>query len=406
MSNESSLFKKSVTLIILLILIAGISVSLVTVYSTLQEVSKLQQQILALQNQINNTHQNVINQNVTYYLGKNYSLPQLYDKVKDSIVVISGTVLSKQFIFQVYYQVQGSGFVYNFNGRNVIITNYHVVQDATNLTVTFIDGDAYPATILGYDPYSDIAVLSINAPSYKYKSLTIVNSSSLKVGDIVIAVGNPYGLAGSMSIGIVSALGRTINEQTTGSFPIANVIQITAPINPGNSGGPLLNLDGQVVGITTAIVAGSQGIGFAIPSNTILREINDLITKGYYNEHPWLGISGVDMSYDIAKIMNTNITYGVLITQVISGSPAFQAGLRGGDKLVRIYGTSITIGGDIIIAINGNRIRNNDDLASYLEEHTRPGQTVNLTIIRNNQEMIIPVKIGSRPSTYNVAYSV
>ncbi|MGC8949398.1 MAG: S1C family serine protease [Thermoprotei archaeon] len=406
MSNNVSLFKRSIVLIILLILIGGISVSLITIYSASQEISKLQQQVSMLQSQINNIHQNFVNQNVTYILGKNYSLSQLYDKIKDSVVVVSGTVLSNQFIFQVYYQVQGSGFVYNYNGHNVIITNYHVVQNAVNLTVTFIDGDAYPASVLGYDPYADLAVLSINAPLYKYKPLTVVNSSSLKVGDTVIAVGNPYGLAGSMSVGIVSALGRTISEQTAGGFPIANVIQITVPINPGNSGGPLLNLDGQVVGITTAIVAGSQGIGFAIPSNTILREIGDLIAKGYYNEHPWLGISGVDMSYDIAKVMKVNVTYGVLVVQVISGSPAFQAGLHGGNKQVRLYGTSLTIGGDIIIAINGVRIRNNDDLASYLEEHTRPNQIVDLTIIRNSQKMIIQVKLGSRPSAANVAYSV
>ncbi len=406
MSNDVSLIKKSIVLIILLILVGGMSVSLIAIYSASQEISKLQQQVSMLQNQMNSVHQNVVNQNVTYILGKNYSLSQLYDKIKDSVVVISGTVLSNQFIFQVYYQVQGSGFVYNYNGRNVIITNYHVVQNAVNLTVTFIDGDAYSASVLGYDPYADLAVLSINAPLYKYKPLTVVNSSSLKVGDTVIAVGNPYGLAGSMSVGIVSALGRTISEQTAGSFPIANVIQITVPINPGNSGGPLLNLDGQVVGITTAIVAGSQGIGFAIPSNTILREIGDLITKGYYNEHPWLGISGIDMSYDIAKVMNVNVTYGVLIVQVISDSPAFQAGLHGGNKQIRLYGTSLTIGGDIIIAINGIRIRNNDDLASYLEEHTRPNQIVDLTVIRNGQKMIIQVKLGSRPSTANVAYSV
>ncbi|MEM3833034.1 MAG: trypsin-like peptidase domain-containing protein [Thermoprotei archaeon] len=405
MPNNVSLIKKSVVLIILLILIGGIGASLITLYSASQEINKLQQQVSVLQSQINNVHQSVINQNITYILGNNYSLSQLYDTIKDSVVVISGTVLSNQFIFQVYYQVQGSGFVYNYNDCNVIITNYHVVQNAVNLTVTFINGDAYPATVLGYDPYADLAVLSINAPPYKYKSLTIVNSSSLKVGDTVIAVGNPYGLAGSMSVGIISALGRTISEQTTGGFPIANVIQITVPINPGNSGGPLLNLEGQVVGITTAIVAGSQGIGFAIPSNTILREIGDLITKGYYDEHPWLGISGVDMSYDIARMMNVNVTYGVLVVQVISGSPAFQAGLHGGNKQIRLYGASLTIGGDIIIGINGIRIRNNDDLASYLEEHTKPNQTVDLTIIRNNQKMIIPVKLSSRPSATNVAYS-
>jgi len=318
--------------------------------------------------------------------------------VKESIVVISGIVISYQFPFTSYYEVQGSGFVYNFSGRMVIITNYHVVNGAVNITVTFVDGNTYPAKVLGYDPYADLAVLSVSAPLSEYKPLTIISSSSLKVGDVVIAVGNPYGLAGSMSIGIVSGLGRTISESATGGFPIANVIQITAPINPGNSGGPLLNLQGQVVGITTAIISGSQGIGFAIPSDTILKEISDLITIGHYDKHSWLGIAGVDMTYSIAKVMNVNVTYGVLIVQVIKGSPAYNAGLQGGNKQVSIEGSPITIGGDIIIAINGRRIRNNDDLASYLEAYTEPGQTVNITIIRGNQKLTIPVTLGARPS--------
>jgi S1-C subfamily serine protease len=177
----------------------------------------------------------------------------------------------------------------------VIVTNYHVVQNAINITVTFINGDGYPATVLGSDPYSDLAVVSTNAPQSEFKPLEIVSSLTLRVGDIVVAVGNPYGLAGSMSIGIVSALGRTITEEQTGGYPIANVIQTTCPLNPGNSGGPLLNLEGKVVGITTAIVSNSQGLGFAIPSNTILREISSLVTIGSYNKHPWLGAAGHDI---------------------------------------------------------------------------------------------------------------
>jgi 2-alkenal reductase len=295
-----------------------------------------------------------------------------------------------------YTQVQGSGFIYNFTGEMVIITNYHVIENTINVTVTFTNGNGYAATVLGSDPYADLAVLSTDAPQSEFKPLEIVSSLTLKVGDIVVAVGNPYGLAGSMSIGVVSALGRTITEKT-GGYPIANVIQTTTPLNPGNSGGPLLNLQGQVVGITTAIVSDSQGLGFAIPSNTILREISFLVTTGSYNRHPWLGAAGVDMTYEIAQAMGVNVTYGWLITQVTSGGPAANAGLKGGTKQVLIAGEYITVGGDIIIAVNGTRITNIDALSAYLEENTSPGQTINITIIRENQTMSVAVTLGTRP---------
>ena len=316
-----------------------------------ERIKDLENELSTLKQQ---TTQTIVNN--TYILGGNISLSDLYEKVKDSVVIIRGVIVQYDVFHRPYYtQVQGSGFIYNFSGQLVVITNYHVVQGAVNLTITFIDGNGYAATVLGSDPYVDLAVLSVNAPSSEFKPLEIVSSSTLKVGDIVVAVGNPYGLAGSMSIGIVSALGRTITEEQTSGYPIANVIQTTAPLNPGNSGGPLLNLQGQVVGITTAIVSDSQGLGFAIPSNTILREIASLVTVGYYNKHPWLGAVGIDMTYEIAQAMGANVTYGWLITQVVSGGPAANAGLRGGTKNVLIAGKYVTIGGDIIIAINGQR---------------------------------------------------
>jgi len=249
------------------------------------------------------------------------------------------------------------------------------------------------------DPYADLAVLSTEAPQSEYVPLEIVNSSTLEVGDPVIAVGNPYGLEGSMTTGIVSALGRTITEEMSGSYPIANVIQTSTPINPGNSGGPLLNYLGQVVGITTAIVSDSQGLGFAIPSSTILREIWSLITNGSYNQHPWLGASGTDMTYEIAKAMGVNVTYGWLIVQVTADGPAAEAGLHGGTNQVSIEGEYVTVGGDIIIALDGTRITNMDDLSTFLEEYTLPNQTVNVTIVRSGQTMTLSVKLGTRPSS-------
>jgi S1-C subfamily serine protease len=312
--------------------------------------------------------------------------------------MIRGLIVQYDFFGRPYYtQVQGSGFVYNFTGQTVIVTNYHVVNNAINITATFMKGNGYAAEALGSDPYADLAVLSTDAPQSEYKPLEIVSSSTLKVGDPVIAVGNPYGLAGSMSTGVVSALGRTITEELTSGYAIANVIQTTTPLNPGNSGGPLLNYRGQVVGITTAIVSDSQGLGFAIPSNMILQEIESLITEGSYNRHPWLGATGIDMTYEIAAAIDINVTYGWLIADVASGGPAEEAGLQGGTQLVLVAGEWTTVGGDVIIAINETRITNLDDLSAYLEEYTLPEETIKVTIVRNNQVMIIYVELGTRP---------
>ena len=367
-------------------------------------INDLQNQLLTLQEHVSDLQstQNIVNQNNTYILGENSSLSQLYEQVKDSVVIIRGVIVQYDIFHRPYYtQVQGSGFVYNFTGEIVIITNYHVVQDTVNVTITFVNGNGYAATVLGSDAYADLAVLSTDAPQSEYRPLEIASSSTLKVGDPVIAVGNPYGLAGSMTTGIVSALGRTITEDMTGGYPIANCIQTTAPINPGNSGGPLLDYQGRVVGITTAIVSDSQGLGFAIPSNTILRETESLIVNGSFDQHPWLGATGTDMTYEIADVMNTNVTCGWLIAQVTADGPSAKAGLQGGTQQVSITGESVIIGGDIIIAINTTQIETKitsmDDLSTLLEEYTSPNQTVNITIVRNNQTLALPVKLGTRP---------
>jgi S1-C subfamily serine protease len=262
--------------------------------------------------------------------------------------------------------------------------------------VTFIDGNSYAATVLGSDPYSDLAVLSTNASQTEYKPLEILSSSTLEVGDAVIAVGGPYGLAGSMTSGIVSALGRTITDETS-SYPIANVIKMSAPINPDNSGGPLLNYQGQVVGITTAIVSDSQGVGFAITASAILREIKSIVTEGTYNQHPWLGASGTDMTYELAQTMDVNVTYGWLVAQVASGGPAEEAGLQGGTQQATVAGQTVTIGGEIIIALSGTRITGTDELSTFLEEYTLPSQIFDVTIIRDGQNMTLQLTIGTRP---------
>jgi len=358
------------------------------------KINNLQNQISALQERISsiNSTQDVTNESNTYYLGNNVSLSQLYQQVKDSIVVVEGVVPEYGFFGEIvgYEEVQGSGFVYNSTGTLVIVTNYHVVDGAINKTVTFTDGDAYAANLTGYDPYADLAVLSLmNAPQYEYKPLKIISSSTLKVGDPVIAIGTPLGLTGSMTSGIISALGRSVTVSWS-NYAIADCIQTTAPINPGNSGGPLLNYQGEVVGITsyTATYEGetAQGLGLAIPSSTILREIVALITNGSYSGHPWLDLSGTDMDFETAQSMKTNVTYGVLITQVTSGGPATKAGLQVNDIIIEINATSIA-----------KRIETMDDLSSFLEDYTSPYQTINVTIVRNNQTMIILVELGARP---------
>lgn len=362
----------------------GYSLSNLFVSSRLTD---LQNQVTALRTADNPQYQ-VIPENV--------SLSQLYQNVRDSVVMITGLVVQTTFFGQQVAQVQGSGFVCNLTGRAVIATNFHVVDGVMNVSVTFRNGDAYAASVLGSDVYADLAMLSISAPAGELKPLGVASSSTLNVGDFVVAIGDPFGLTGSMTTGIVSQLGRTITESTT-SFPIADIIQISAPINPGNSGGPVLNDKGEVVGITTAVVSNSQGVGFAIPSNTILREITSLVTSRSYTQHPWLGIGGADVTYDIANQLGLKTTYGMLITQVTSGGPAEKAGLKAGTKQATIDGNSLTVGGDVIIAINGSRIVNGDDLSTYLEENTLPNQTITITIVRNGSTMDIPVTLGTRP---------
>jgi S1-C subfamily serine protease len=376
---------------IVLSLFAGGLLGYYVSYPTISErIDNLQTQLSNIPSQ-NVTY--LSGNNITYFLDENVSLSQLYRQVEDSVVIIRGLLVQYDFFGRPYYsQVQGSGFVYNSVSRMVIVTNYHVVENAINITVTLADGDAYPATTLGFDPYADLATLSTNAPQAQLQPLQIVNSSTLQVGDPVIAIGTPYGLAGSMTVGIISALGRTMTETETGGYPIASVIQTSTAINPGNSGGPLLNYRGQVVGITTAIISSSQGLGFAIPSNSILREIESLVTNGSYEQHPSLGATGTDMTYEIAQAMGTNVTYGWLVATAPSDT-----GLHGGTSQASIVGSVVTIGGDIIVSINGTRITSLDDLSTYLEENTLPNETINVGIVRNNEAMNLSVKLGERP---------
>ncbi len=335
-------------------------------------------------------------------LTETFNPAAIYAYANDSIVVLQGvqtptvnTIFGPQTSVA---SVLGSGFVISYNGQYYVVTNYHVAGATSNLTMTFPDGNAYPAKVVGSDPYSDLAIVQApTAPTSEYHPLTMAPSSSLVVGQYVLAIGNPYGLEDTETFGIVSQLGGTIQDPTAGNFSIADVIQFSAPINPGNSGGALFDSNGSVVGITTATISGSQGIGFAIPSDTIMRELPALIANGTYSKHAYLGIGTVDMNYQLAQAAGTNVTYGVLVETVVSGGPSSNAGIRGGSSTVTIEGQQYLIGGDIIVGINGTKIINNNALSSYLEQYTAAGQKVTLDIIRSGQAMTLTVTLGQRP---------
>jgi S1-C subfamily serine protease len=355
---------------------------IVTVYVFYRQIyTPVRDELSNVENQLSNIsgNQTVYNQNFTVFQNATIAFSELYAQVKDSVVLITGTTSTGT--------VQGSGFIYNLTGSMVVVTNNHVVHGATGVSVTFSDGNGYAATVNGTDAYSDLAVLTVpNAPQTEFKPLRIARSSSLKVGDPVVAIGNPYGLTGSMTTGIVSALGRTISEtDLAGNYAIANIIQTSTPINPGNSGGPLLSWNGTVVGITTAIVQDSQGLGFAVPSDTILKEVSGLAESGKYDAHSYLGIVGSDMDYDTAQTKGVDVTYGWLISQVVAGGPADSA--RPGPVQAN----------DIIIGINGTRVRNGDEMTSWVEQNTLPRETVVLTVARGNQTLSLQLVLGKRP---------
>jgi S1-C subfamily serine protease len=330
----------------------------------------------------------------TYLLNDNVSLAALYQQVKFSVVVIQDLVPTfGMFGRRVYSQQQGSGFVTVVNNQRAVVTNNHLVDGAINVTVTFSDGDSYPATILGQDAKADLAVLSVSSMPSEVTGLKLLSSSTLNVGDPVVAVGSPYGLSGTLTSGIVSALGRTIIESSDSgqySQQIPDTIQTSTPINSGNSGGPLITYAGEVVGITTAGISDSEGLGFAIPSDTVMRELPSLVSSGSYNQHPSINAVGTDMNYQIAQAMGTSVTYGYLVESVSANN-----GLKGGNTQASILGSNIVLGGDIIIAINNQRITNTDDLLSYLEQHTLPGQSASFTVIRDGQSQTVAVTIGT-----------
>lgn len=285
----------------------------------------------------------------------------------------------------------GSGFIYSKDGY--IVTNNHVVEGVQSVDVTFINGDRYTANVTGTDVFSDLAVIKINENVTELPLvLPLGNSSKLKVGDQVVAIGNPFGLEGSMTTGIVSQIGRLLSIDDRG-FSIPNAIQTDASINPGNSGGPLLDMRGQVIGVNTAGIF-PGGIGLAVPSNTVIRIIPVLIEQGNYT-HPWLGITGTTLTADLAKRENIDRTQkGVLIDNIVKDSPADLGGLNG--SIVNQYGEKK--GGDIITAVDGTPVIKIEDLISYLEINKNVNENATISIYRDGEILEKEVMLESRPS--------
>jgi len=290
----------------------------------------------------------------------------------------------------------GSGFVFDKKGH--IITNAHVVEDAIKVVVTFLDGRSYNAEIVGVDTFTDIAVIKVNADLALLSPIFLGDSSNLQVGESIAAIGNPFGLSGSMTSGIVSQLDRLL--PTEAGYSIPDVIQTDAAINPGNSGGPLLNMRGEIVGINTAIQSTTgefTGVGFAIPSQTVAKIVPILIKNGEY-KHPWIGIQGRDIGPDLAKVLNLNDAVGFLVIMVIPDSPASRAGLQGSENTIERDGVQYTVGGDIILSVDGLEVRKISDILIHLQRAKSVGDEMVLEIIRDGRTTNFTIILGERPN--------
>jgi S1-C subfamily serine protease len=296
-------------------------------------------------------------------------------------------------------QALGSGFVIDKTGH--IVTNYHVIEGADAIEVSFSNQDTLSATIVGSDPSTDIAVLRVQSSSRGLAPLAFGNSDTVRVGDPVVAIGNPFGLRRTATAGIVSAVQeRTITAPN--GYPIDHVIQTDAQINSGNSGGPLLSARGEVIGVNSQIAradgsTGNVGIGFAVPSNTVKEVVAQLTATGRV-DRAYLGIAGSTVTAELARVFRLPVDEGVLIEAVTEGSAAAKAGLKGGTTDVVVAGESHVLGGDVIVAVGGKRVGSSDELRDALARH-KPGQTVNVQIHRGTTIAILPVTLGRQPST-------
>jgi S1-C subfamily serine protease len=324
------------------------------------------------------------------------ALIAIYKAASPGVVHITSTVLSQDFFFRVVPERgTGSGFMVDDTG--LILTNNHVVENAESLEVTLADKSKVAAKLVGRDPENDIAVIRVTVSREKLTPLRLGDSSQLQVGQMAIAIGNPFGLDRTITRGVVSAVGRSLKSDT--GRQIRNVIQTDAAINPGNSGGPLLNSRGEVIGVNTAIFTpsgGSVGIGFAVPVNTVKKLLPQLIARGRAS-HPWLGISGMDINPTVAKALSLPTGEGVMIAQVAPNGPAARAGLRGSQRRVRVGNYMVNVGGDIIRTLDGEKIATVDDLTAFLDERKKVGDEVRVDVMRDGKPHVVTVRLGELP---------
>ncbi len=319
----------------------------------------------------------------------------VYEKVADGVVNVTSTAVQMDFFFNVFpTEGSGSGSIIDTKGN--ILTNHHVVANAQKLEVTLADESKWPAKLVGSDPDSDLAVIKIDAPREKLKIIPMGDSKNLKIGQKVLAIGNPFGLQRTLTTGIVSSLGRTIRSES--GMLMEDIIQTDAAINPGNSGGPLLNSDGEIIGINSAIISpsgGSVGIGFAIPVNTAKRLIPELISKGYVT-YPWIGATIQTLIPEVATYLKLKIERGALIAEVVKGGPADKAGLKGGNQRVQVGNMIILVGGDIVVKADDQEIKTNEELIHYVREK-KFGNTITFKVYRKDKFENVKVILGERP---------
>jgi len=321
----------------------------------------------------------------------------IYQKASPSVVNVISTVITRDFFLNaVPREGSGSGSIIDAKGH--VLTNNHVIRDAKKLEVTLADGSKWPANLVGTDPDNDLAVIKIDAPADKLKPLPLGDSQRLQVGQKVLAIGNPFGLGLTLTTGIISSLGRNIRSEV--GTMIEDLIQTDASINPGNSGGPLLNSEGEIIGINTAIVSPtgvSVGIGFAIPVNTSKRIIPQLIAKGFVT-YPWAGASVQPLFPELARVLKLKVERGAMVIEVTPGGPADKAGLRGGNRQVQAGNVQLTVGGDVITQVDQHEVKDADDLIKHIRER-KPGDVAVLKVLRDGQFKEVRITLQERPRT-------
>jgi S1-C subfamily serine protease len=319
----------------------------------------------------------------------------IYQKASPSVVNVTSTVITRDFFLNPIPR-EGSGSGSIIDNRGHILTNNHVIRDAQKLEVTLADGTKIPAKLVGTDPDNDLAVIQVNAPAEKLKPLPLGDSRKLQVGQKVLAIGNPFGLGLTLTTGVISSLGRNIRSEV--GTMIEELIQTDASINPGNSGGPLLNSDGEIIGVNTAIISptgGSVGIGFAVPVNSAKRIVPQLIAKGYVS-YPYMGATAQPLIPQVAKYLGLPVERGAMITDVVAGGPAEKAGLKGGNRQIQVGNTLLVVGGDVITQIDKFNVADADDLIKHIRER-KPGDTVTLKTYRDGKEREVRVTLQERP---------